>query len=303
MKLSTFLFLLSVAAVRAELRTSASYLISAETSDAGGKKTASDAYSVDASIGSVTGISTVASPAATLKSGYIAQLYDLTGLVLNGAPLTIDEGGTLQLAAWQSLDDSTFLAVPAVSVAWGVVSGPLTSISTSGLATAGIVYQHTAASAQGIYAGNTSQSLALTVLNVNTDDLPGYLADGIDDGWQVQYFGLPPNPNAGPLIDPDGDGQNNTFEYTAGLVPTDANSLFRLRLEGVPGQSGQKKLTFGPRFADRTYTVQAKSSLLTVGSWSAITGSAPSDNGEERTITDLDASGAVKFYQVEITKP
>ena len=62
-------------------------------------------------------------------------------------------------------------------------------------------------------------------------------------------------------------------------------------------------MIFSPRFTDRTYTVNAKSSLLTVGGWTPVTGSAPSDAGAERTMTDLSATGAAKLYQVEIVKP
>jgi hypothetical protein len=49
--------------------------------------------------------------------------------------------------------------------------------------------------------------------------------------------------------------------------------------------------------------VTAKTDLSILGGWSAINASAPSDNGTQRTITDLSASGAAKFYHVEITKP
>ena len=76
-----------------------------------------------------------------------------------------------------------------------------------------------------------------------------------------------------------------------------------MSIAAVPGQPGQKKLIFSPRLTDRTYTVKAKASLLT-GSYLPLTNpSAPTDNGQTRTITDLNASGAAKFYQVEITKP
>ena len=51
--------------------------------------------------------------------------------------------------------------------------------------------------AQGSYAGSTG-SLNLTVLNVNQDNFGSYAGDGIGDDWQVQYFGLPSNPAAGP---------------------------------------------------------------------------------------------------------
>ena len=89
--------------------------------------------------------------------------------------------------------------------------------------------------ARHIYAGNTG-TLALSVLNVNTDDLPGYLGDGIDDAWQVQYFGLN-NPQAAPTVDADGTGQTNFFKHIAGLNPLDPNSRFSLsqhsRAEGI----------------------------------------------------------------------
>jgi hypothetical protein len=291
------------AALHAGPRTSASYNIITDSVDDGGKRAASPAYTSDGSIGGISGVSTVAAPAEIAKSGYIGQLYDVAGLLLNATPLTINESGTLQLAARQLLDDSTFLTVPATSVTWSVISGPLTSINATGLATAGIVYQNTAATAQGTYAGNTSPPLALTVLNVNTDDFPGYLSDGIDDAWQVQYFGLPPNPNAGPNVDFDGTGQTNLFKYIAGLNPLDANSRFTLRIQSIPGQPAQKRLIFAPHLSGRTYTVQSKPSLGS-GAFVPLTNpSAPSDNGQERTIADLSAGGPEKFYRVEITKP
>lgn len=47
--------------------------------------------------------------------------------------------------------------------------------------------------------------------------------DGIDDSWQVQYFGQPPNPLAAPNADADGTGQNNLFKFIAGLNPLDGS--------------------------------------------------------------------------------
>ena len=42
-------------------------------------------------------------------------------------------------------------------------------------------------------AASPPATLVLTVKNVNPDDLPGYANDGIDDKWQKDYFGLPPD--------------------------------------------------------------------------------------------------------------
>ena len=300
---SLLLFQLTCFAVtlHAGPRTSTNYTIATDTADRGGRRATSVSYTNDGSAGGITGLSTVAAPAETAKHGYIGQLYDVTGLTLSAASLNVNESTTDQFAAWQTLDDTSFLAVPAASVAWSVASGPLTGINATGLATAGIVYQNTTATAQGIYLGNTG-TLPLTVVNVNLDNFGAYAGDGLDDNWQVTYFGQPPYANAGPLVDFDNDGQTNAFEYTAGLIPSDPNSVFRLRLEAVPAQPGQKRVIFSPRILGRTYTVKAKPSLLT-GSFAPLGSSSFTDNARERTVTDLDASGATKFYQVEIFKP
>ena len=295
------LLLMLTASANAGPRTSTSYNVPADTTDAGGRRTTSASYTNDGSAGGIAGLSTVAAPAETAKHGYLGQLYDVTGLTLTAVSLNVNEGSTDQLAAWQALDDTSFLAVPAASVAWSVASGPLTSINATGLATAGIVYQSTSATAQGSHLGNTG-TLTLTVVNVNLDNFGAYAGDGLDDNWQVTYFGQPPNALAGPLADPDGDGQTNAFENTAGLIPNDATSVFRLRLEAVPGQPGQKRVIFSPRIPGRSYAVKAKPSLLT-GSFVTLGSASVSDNAQERTVTDLDASGATKFYQIEIFKP
>ena len=70
-------------------------------------------------------------------------------------------------------------------------------------------------------------TLEMTVLNVSNDDFGGYASDGLPDDWQVQYFGEN-NPNAAPSADPDGDGQNNAYEYVVGTVPSNAASHFSL---------------------------------------------------------------------------
>lgn len=292
---------LSAAALHAGPRSSASYSIPTDTIDSGGTRAVSTSYRNDGSLGGIAGISAVASPSQTAKAGYIAQLYDITGLTLTAASLNVNETATDQLAAWQALDDGTFLAVLANAVAWSVVSGPLTSVNANGLATAGLVFKDTAATAQGTFLGQTG-TLGLTVKNVNIDDFGAYAGDGLDDNWQVRFFSLPPNANAGPLVDPDHDGQNNLFEYTAGLDPTDPLSKFNWRIEPVPGFPTVKKLIFSPRFSDRTYTIKATPTLGTGAVWSTLNGTA-TDLGAERTVTDANAIEEMKYYKLEITKP
>ena len=300
MKFAALLLLASTLAAHAGPRTSASYTVITDTADSGGRHTTSAHYTNDGGLGWVAGVSTAAAPAETAKHGYLGQLYDVTGLTLTAVSLQVNEGATDLLAAWQALDDATFLAVPAASVAWSVPSGPLTGISASGLATAGLVYQDTAATAQGVFSGNTG-TLGLTVKNVNLDDFGSYAGDGLDDAWQNQYFGLN-NPLAAPLADPDGDGQTNAFEFTAGVIPNDPASRFTLTVAPVPGVLVGKNILFTPRLADRSYTVFFKTELE-AATWSPLPDGIVSDAGQQRTITDPAGTGAQKFYHVEITRP
>jgi hypothetical protein len=302
MKKNFALLIALAAAAHAEPRTSANYTILTDTIARGGGQSASASYSNTGSAGGTAGIATSAND--TLKAGFTGQLNEIAGIAivdqLGSEFIQVNETTQFQLGAIPVLDDGTRVLLLVLPVTWSVPGGPLT-IDPSGLATAGAVFQNTAATARAVALGFTADNTVIV-----TDSLPdnfgSYAGDGIADSWQNQYFGLN-NPLAAPLLDPDGDGQTNAFEFTAGLVPTDPASRFTLTIAPVPGQPGQKRVIFSPRLTDRTYTVKAKTSLLT-GSYLPLTNpSAPTDNGQERTITDLSATGATKFYQVEITKP
>jgi hypothetical protein len=229
----TLLLPFTVSLAMAGERTSANYSIIAEIADSGGQRIVSANYTNDGSAAAIGGASTVAAPPQTTKAGYIGQVYDITGLVLNSAQPSVNEGDSVQLGAWQLLDDATFLTVDANAVTWGTAAAPIASVSASGLATAQIVYQDTPASVEGSF-GGFSGALNLTVLNVNTDDFGLYAGDGIADDWQVQYFGFD-NPEAAPGFDPDGDGQNNLLEFRAGYAPNDPVSLFTTHGMSVGG--------------------------------------------------------------------
>ena len=293
------LCLVSASTALAAPRTSANYTITAETTDGGGLRAVSANYSNAGSASPIAGISTTAALAGMVKSGYIAQLYDVTGLAVNSAAPAVDEAATLQLAAWQTLDDSTFLALSPGAVAWATTSGPIPDVSATGLATAGLVFENTSATVQGTFGGFTG-SLNFTVLDTIPDNFGAYAGDGLGDDWQVQFFGQN-NPFAAPALDPDGDGETNAFEFTAGLAPNDPASTFHMSIAPVPGQPTRKKVVFSPRLDGRTYVVQSR---LTLGdAWLPLVSSSQTDNGTERTVTDLNAAGGKKFYRVEITRP
>jgi hypothetical protein len=292
---SCLLLFALLAAAQAPPRGSANYSVAAD-SVADGSRSGSAGYTNDGSMGDIGGLSSAASPAKSAKTGYVGQLYEISALQVSAPSLTVNEGGTLQLNAAHLLDDATTITLPSNSIAWSVQSGPITNISSGGLATAGIVYQDSAATVQGTFLGNTG-SLNLTVLNVNHDDFGSYAGDGIDDAWQMQNFGAN-NSGAGPNAISDGSGLTNLFKFTAGLVPNNAASRFNLSTTPVSGQPGQFNITFNPSLVDRQYTVESSIDLI---HWNTLSGPF-AGNGSTQTVTDS-SSGGLKFYRVQITKP
>jgi hypothetical protein len=286
-------------AAAAGSRTSANYSIPTDTADNGGRRATTAAYSNDGSVGGIGGLSSVVSPSESAKHGYIGQLIDVTNIVVSANPTNVNENSTRQLAARLAYNDGTVSPLAAASVGWSVVNGPLSGVNASGLATATNVYQDTLATVRGA-SGGRSNTLGLLVLNTGIDDFAFYAGDGIDDAWQVQYFGQN-NANAQPGQDPDADGQTNRFEYVAGTIPTDAASKFRLNISNVVGQANQRALQFSPRFPTRTYTPVARA-FVDSGTFLNVTGIV-SDAGTVRTVTDTNANGATKIYRVRIDYP
>ena len=290
--------LLLALAAGAASHSSANYSIPTDTVDGGGRRATSAAYSNDGSIGGVGGLSTVGSPSETAKHGYPAQLFDVNSIVISANPTNINENSTRQLAAQLGYDDGSVSPL-AAAVAWSVVSGPLSGVNASGLVTATNVYQDTPAVVGGS-AGGYNNTVGLLVLNTGIDDFALYAADGINDAWQVQYFGEN-NVNAFPGIDADGDGQTNYFEYVATTIPTDADSKFRFSINTVPGRPTFRDLRFSPVSVLRDYTVESRP-VVGAGIFDPLTGLI-SDAGIERTVTDTNAVGAEKFYRVRIKFP
>ena len=156
----------------------------------------------------------------------------------------------------------------------GVISGtPTTEIGAAS-------YTVTASNS----GGSTTASLSIAVVSAYT-------------AWSTQFHLV-----QGPNGDDDGDGNSNNFEFVAGLDPTKANSAFTLKIAPVAGQSNQVAITFKPIVSGRTYTVRSSGSL-TSGTWTVLSGSTSSDVGSERTVIDTGATGAKRFYIVEISNP
>jgi subtilisin-like proprotein convertase family protein len=165
-------------------------------------------------------------------------------------------------------------ALPAgltLTTSTGIISGTPTAL--------------TAASNYTITATNTGGS---TDAWVNITVVSPYAA------WSAQYGLLQALEG-----DDDGDGNSNYFEFVAGLVPTNAGSVFKTSVSSVPGQPNQRAIVFSPIISGRTYTVKSSESLQPA-TWIQLSGSTSSDNGNERTVIDTTATEAKKFYVIEI---
>ena len=99
------------------------------------------------------------------------------------------------------------------------------------------------------------------------------------------------------MFDPDGDGQNNLFEFRTGYVPTDASSRFVTRGLGVSGGNFQLELSRvqpGTRYLfQRTTDFVTWTDILTLN---PATVSAPFTQ-------PLPTVGTKSFYRVDIKKP
>lgn len=156
------------------------------------------------------------------RTGFAGQLGSPTGIALSAPVPGIAEAGTHQLSAEQLYDDGTRSPLPAGSITWSVLSGPISGISSLGLATTAAIYQDTSATVLGT-SGPFSGGLTLTILNTLPDNYGTYAADELPDSWQIQYFGFDA-PNASKYDDFDGDQIGNLLEFANGTDPSSTSS-------------------------------------------------------------------------------
>ena len=284
-----------LATVAVEAASSASYNITPASMDLGGGQVASAKYAVDAaSVGGISGLSSSASYAA--RQGYAGQVFEVSTLTANTVSTNLNENTSVALSPYAILTDGTRLS-PAV-LQW-FTSGAIASVSPAGVVTAPVVYTNLAGAAWGGL-GTKTISRSFWVLDTNPDNYGIYGGDGIPDWWQVLYFGTN-NPAGLAAADPTGTHQNNLFRYIAGLNPTNPASVFALNLAAVPGQARQKQVSFGPRYTNRTYTVEYANTLGSA--FSNLVLATTGDNGTTRTVTDTNATTASRLYRVLIRYP
>ena len=278
--------------------SSQNYTLDHGTIDHGGSLGVSGNYVADIS-GAPGGAAASANYAN--RAGYAGQLADVVGMNVAAASagLTIDERGTQQFVAILTYDDASLAAAAAGRVSWSVSGTALLSISSTGVATAGTIYQDTAAAVGAGYL-NFSDSLGLVVLNSGMDDFGTYASDGLADAWQVRYFGLD-SAQAAAGANPDGDSLTNLQEFAFGTDPSQSSggsvrwngsTLLEAGLP-VPYISGNAgNFTFRAVFARRkdfspaglSYTVEFSGDLAT---WKASTSNPTvlADDGEIQVVS------------------
>jgi hypothetical protein len=312
---------ISLAPLATQAASSANYSLEPAALDNAGLTTTSANYRANSS---ATPGAASSSGTYTLRTGFAGQLHDGVALSIHGSELllSINEGAAHQLSATLAYDDQTTSALAAESLSWSVLSGPLSAVSGAGWVSAGAVYQDTMAHVGGVYQ-TFSATLDVTVLNTNDDNFAAYASDGLPDAWQVQYFGLPPKPQATALADFDGDGLSNLQEYAFGMNPTQGSSppvMWNGATQvggGVPTQlvtSGNGTFTFRAVYARRkdyvaahiSYTAEFSGDLLT---WKASTAtpSVLSDNGQMQAVAVpypfFVAGKKAHYFRVKVEMP
>lgn len=279
------------------VRSSTNYVMETDTYDGGGGMMGTLSYSTDATVGGGTALGSPVSAGFDLPSGMVAQLYEFVGITVTAQFGSVNETQANQLYATALAGDGSLLPGLASVTTWGVVTGPILNISAAGLATTDFVLNDTGATAGGTWLG-LNDTVTFGVLDSNPDNYYGYGGDGLPDNWQVHYFGLPPNADAHPTANPDGDPDPNEDEWMTGHDPNDPADFFRFIITGRSGTTATfevDKTIFG-----RKYTLEYTTDFTTSPpGWTFVTEETPG-NQTDYTFEDTSSTDERDFYHMRV---
>jgi hypothetical protein len=277
-----------------DTRGSEDYGMTTESSSSGTPQASGGDIVLDGSLDPASG-AVATSTDFTLKRGYVGQLYDVAQITIGADPSALPEGSDSQLDAEAILDDGTSLSLLPTEVIWDGIPRSLLSIDAAGLARSANIFQDEIVLTEATYQGITGQ-LSLSILNTDPDNYSSYGADGIDDFWQVENFGAPPNADAGPTKNPDKDPYDNTFESLTGSDPNDGADFLRFDIldrDGAAATLRLSKVIPGTR-----YRIRRSDDLGRTDAFSEFTGSVFTVPDEESDfdLFDPGASADSAFY-------
>jgi VCBS repeat-containing protein len=150
----------------------------------------------------------------------------------------------------------------------------------------------------------TSDVVTVTVLEDNdADGIPDVSDpdddnDGMPDTWEESYGLSSTNENGHVSDDADHDGLCDYFEYVAGTLPNNSNSVFEIA--AFSRTNGTQTVVTFKTVADRTYAVDYIENL-NLENWQNLTNNVPG-SGSNFSFTDK-TPGIWRFYRIRVTKP
>jgi len=142
--------------------------------------------------------------------------------------------------------------------------------------------------ASDLVAGDFNDDRDVFVLRLGGVDSDG---DGMDDDWEMAYFGTLARDGAG---DFDGDGLTDRQEFLAGTDPTNSGSILRVMTVNRLGGGATVVWSAVP---GRTYQVQFKDDINDLN-WSDFGGPSTASSTTGSLTDPTPSSSSHRFYRV-----
>lgn len=248
-----------------------------------------------------------ASASYLLKPGFAGQLYDALSLEASAQSQAVNEGQSTQLSAVAMMDDDTTMVLPAAEVTWSVISGPIASISSAGLASSAPVVGDRSAEARADALGLTVNT-SITVLDSDRDNFGLVAGDGIDDAWQFEFFDADESGEldageataAAPGANPDKDLHANFFEWASGHDPTNPSSFLRFQILSRTGTEARFQIS--KTIAGTTYAVERLENFEPGALRVDVAGLTETTDSTGVVLIDFNATAPTGFYRLRLDR-